>query len=518
MNTPPFQRLQKELLNSAEASPLQFQAVHPLGTDFEASQKPLNIIQEKTILISSKINKEETSLKRQAESTGTELMNQTTNEQVPLVSQQDEQGVDFESHNGNSLFGNNEEFLPRIEAKLYLKRNIAFFVGIGLTSLATVCTLNKTITFQGIFVVLYSYLIYCLIDNSKRIRITRREAWRVREDSISIIDNIVNLFYLVCLNLSLLNVISCRRIFAVPYILTTILYPLLSKGSKNTRTLRGVIRALFTVQIYLITLKFSQLITWNWFFVLITSGLYLIFVFGFMFSICLAFAYRLKGDDEFFRPSLKGLTWHFFYYSLGIVALLMMIGMAFFNGSKGVGLLKIAGYIGLGLSSFLVCLTVGIWKELVLHIQDFWLSDHFLLEPLPQWTTEKKQEIGFKVEKQVNYFTLISSTYFRRLENKAEGATSNEGNGRQNIEETTEIKHEEENLCYLCYEKSSNAILGACGHGGVCYECVIPLIKKKNKCMECRSDVEEIYKVEQDLENPSILKSVESSKVVLRSQ
>jgi len=519
MNSPPFFRLQQELLSSAQDSSIQYKEISTFSADIELSQKSANRNHDQKIEVSSKENNEESPERRQDNhETQTEINNQGASDQIPLVSQQESQEAVFDNRNGN-LFGNNEEFLPRIEAKLYLQRNIAFFIGIGLTSLATILMINKHTTSQSIFVALYSYLVYCLIDNYKRTQITRREHWRIREDSISMIDNVVNLLFLALLNLSIIGAIPFRVGFALPYFFTTILYPFLSKGTRNTKIVRMALRIIFTIQVFMISLKLSKIIAWNWFFVLLTSGVYLVVVFGFMFSICLAFGYTLKGDDEFFCPSLKGLGWHFFYYALGVVALLTILGVTFaFSSKRGFGVLEVTAYIGLGISSLLIVYTIAIFKELIVHIQDFWLSDHYLLEPLPQWTTEKKQEIGFKTEKSLNYFLTVSTTYFRKLENKSEFMkNSNETNGRQDEYEQTEIKNnEDENLCYLCYEKSCNAILGDCGHGGVCYDCVIPLIKKKNKCMECRCEVHEIYKVEQDLENPSIVKSVELSKVVLR--
>ena len=73
--------------------------------------------------------------------------------------------------------------------------------------------------------------------------------------------------------------------------------------------------------------------------------------------------------------------------------------------------------------------------------------------------------------------------------------------------------HNDEKLCYLCYDNAPNAILMNCKHGGICYECAISLVKKKNECMECRSTVDAIYKVDHSLKLTDVMKATEMTKV-----
>jgi len=77
---------------------------------------------------------------------------------------------------------------------------------------------------------------------------------------------------------------------------------------------------------------------------------------------------------------------------------------------------------------------------------------------------------------------------------------------------------EEETLCYLCFEGLPNAVLLNCGHGGICYECAVALIKKKNECMECRKPVEMIYKVDPNPKLSNIIRGVEMSKVTVEQK
>jgi len=74
-------------------------------------------------------------------------------------------------------------------------------------------------------------------------------------------------------------------------------------------------------------------------------------------------------------------------------------------------------------------------------------------------------------------------------------------------------KNGDENLCYLCYSEAPNAVFMKCGHGGICYECATTLIKKKNECMQCRSPVEMIYKIDPNSKTKNVIKGIEFTKV-----
>ena len=57
---------------------------------------------------------------------------------------------------------------------------------------------------------------------------------------------------------------------------------------------------------------------------------------------------------------------------------------------------------------------------------------------------------------------------------------------------------EDENagLCYICYTNEANAVMMNCGHGGVCYDCSVEFLLKKGECMECRSQVSHVVKID----------------------
>ena len=72
---------------------------------------------------------------------------------------------------------------------------------------------------------------------------------------------------------------------------------------------------------------------------------------------------------------------------------------------------------------------------------------------------------------------------------------------------------EEEKLCYLCYANPSDAVLMSCRHGGICYDCAVTMVKKKNECMECRGTIEAIYRIDPNPKMKDIVKATEITKV-----
>jgi len=81
------------------------------------------------------------------------------------------------------------------------------------------------------------------------------------------------------------------------------------------------------------------------------------------------------------------------------------------------------------------------------------------------------------------------------------------------IEYKIGVNDEESELCYLCFENAPNAILLNCGHGGICYECGIIIVKKNNECMECRKEISSIYKVDPKNRKRNIIHGIEISKI-----
>jgi len=79
-------------------------------------------------------------------------------------------------------------------------------------------------------------------------------------------------------------------------------------------------------------------------------------------------------------------------------------------------------------------------------------------------------------------------------------------------------KDDRDQLCYICCERPPNAVIGECGHGGICSECAVEAIKAKGKCMECRSEAEKVIKIDPDLRLKNIIKGYETLTIIPAKQ
>lgn len=73
---------------------------------------------------------------------------------------------------------------------------------------------------------------------------------------------------------------------------------------------------------------------------------------------------------------------------------------------------------------------------------------------------------------------------------------------------------DDEGLCHLCYTNPPNAILMGCGHGGICYDCAVTLVNKKDECLECREKITAIYKIDPNPKALNIVRGIELNKII----
>ncbi|KAL4467530.1 hypothetical protein ABPG72_004598 [Tetrahymena utriculariae] len=68
--------------------------------------------------------------------------------------------------------------------------------------------------------------------------------------------------------------------------------------------------------------------------------------------------------------------------------------------------------------------------------------------------------------------------------------------------------------CLVCFDAIPDSIFNPCGHGGLCYECAIDLMKKTGECYLCRQKIEEILKIDIESRNQGIMKIITTTKLV----
>lgn len=91
----------------------------------------------------------------------------------------------------------------------------------------------------------------------------------------------------------------------------------------------------------------------------------------------------------------------------------------------------------------------------------------------------------------------FSSTFYKAVEHNGPNPRLARTEPRidtfQMTEEQKETKTNTESCCVICLEREANGVIVKCGHGGVCWECGVDLLKRKGNCLLCRQ-VQFLYK------------------------
>lgn len=59
--------------------------------------------------------------------------------------------------------------------------------------------------------------------------------------------------------------------------------------------------------------------------------------------------------------------------------------------------------------------------------------------------------------------------------------------------------------CTICFAEFPDAILGECGHGGICYECAVKMMREGQLCPYCRGKIVAVYKSESPAQQKSVI-------------
>jgi len=114
------------------------------------------------------------------------------------------------------------------------------------------------------------------------------------------------------------------------------------------------------------------------------------------------------------------------------------------------------------------------------------------------------------------YMLRISPTYFKVIENysQSQEETSPLSPTENSCLLKKEVEPREESLCYICCNNEADGVIINCGHGGVCYGCLLDYINRKDECMECRTKVESLLKIDSEIENGKVFMGQNVCKVL----
>ena len=152
------------------------------------------------------------------------------------------------------------------------------------------------------------------------------------------------------------------------------------------------------------------------------------------------------------------------------------------------------------------------------------MDARFAISPVSNSNYEIKE--GIKLRALPRLFARISSEFYRPIGKKEfkkrmtmnsqsmvqddfayKGAENDIDNNRvatsKSQEEVIDLSQldclSEHGVCVICCIASSHALLFPCGHGSICYGCGLELKDQKGQCHICRTEIEEVQKIKQNM-------------------
>ena len=66
------------------------------------------------------------------------------------------------------------------------------------------------------------------------------------------------------------------------------------------------------------------------------------------------------------------------------------------------------------------------------------------------------------------------------------------------VDKTPQSQTPEEDLCVICFSNPQNSVNMPCGHGTLCIQCSLDVMKKSDDCCICRELVEQVLELDVD--------------------
>ncbi len=446
-------------------------------------------------------------------------------------------------------------FCERTAAISFLRRSYVISISVFVCSSAALALKDIEKLMPILFLVGYFCLVYQVVENLIQ-NIVGRTASEKRESVFDIAEDVFLIIFLFSLNLYYYNSSGFGKIFMLivpPLFLGEILlYMKKSSLPQTEKETKIIVKILYLVQSALIAAKINNLTDSDWKWTLIVLWVYLgaitcYIVFAGLLLISVTFASTLQLNTEVLsvlKVRILGYIWHLCFYGLNSIALVILIGVFQKAEAKNEEyLLEFGLKAAKNVSFFLLIFTILAFpclkKSCTGPFQDF--SSRTQDQDLPHCNPRKTHKLSVQSQNKTAFFLMISPSYFGFLKSGAQPPTreqiqktkkkfelsqDQENSNDSSLNETRQKQEDiiklsprkggerEENLCYICENNVSNAILTECGHGGVCCDCAIKSIEQKNECMGCRKPVGAIYKVEESSSKLGVVKAHEIIQVI----
>ena len=318
-------------------------------------------------------------------------------------------------------------------------------------------------------------------------------------------------------------------LFAVPYTILTILL-FLTNSESNTYLSQKKFAIFESIQLILISLKFSQIsyINWNYTLILFMAAAIYLTVLGMLMTIILSCSIFGFLYNNLIRWKLNSLLWMTWYYLFtGLIYIYLIKGcIQFYNEDDLYDHNVVENFLSFKSDSFEILVITSVlmvffcFVNLLMHF--FWKNDikNFLKKVIYRDEIRKEISLRFLTKNFVFPLVQISEYFFKkRLVEKNESFTEAKKNVDINdIKINKEIGDdfktgvksgigakigEKKEICAICYEDTPNILFGPCNHGGMCKECLVNNLKhnKKEKvCPFCKQKIQKIFLMSYDQE------------------
>lgn len=221
------------------------------------------------------------------------------------------------------------ETLSVAEARLLLNRAFDFSLGVHLLALTLIFMINKFVSYQAIFIVLYVCLAYFISRLYIRNKRQQRDAWKRKEDLFYSLDAICATIFCVCFNLKVNDIIPNMWMSCIPFMMTTLAYMLTSDAPNIEKLNCGILRFVYAIEALLISIQLDETLAFDWQYILISFwfifGVFAIQFAGYFivaFSLSLVYLYKMYTRQPFEqKKTIIGLLWYSSYYALSICGL-----------------------------------------------------------------------------------------------------------------------------------------------------------------------------------------------------
>lgn len=413
------------------------------------------------------------------------------------------------------------------EAKIYLTKSVILFIAVILTSSCFLAPIKGTAYFT---ILCSGPLFYCLVWMIIEFGWTLKvlgTLWFDSGECFKAFDIINVMLLILFVQIKVLNLWTSSLYASTFFFLAAHAYIYSCKGMMKRYMFNIFSRYYYFIRVLFFVLKFDGFIHWTWNYVFVPSWLFMSVKFCYFLCMVGTLTPQImkRSSTELSATSVTGFIWH--VTSEGMI---FMILMTIYGFTEYQSLLmdfisiRILALSNIGINIILLFMSAFATRSILSFIVHLKIVKSHLVELENRQTLrEDKIETCCEVEEKEQYFLRLSPTYFVPFQSsillddkdKISLSINDKENGQQMKSPLKNpIKTKDcDNLCYICCLSPSNVILKNCGHGGVCYNCVVSHIMLKNKCMECRKDVTGTFLIDPNHEALDIVKGTELHKI-----